>query len=128
MAGRVAFADVCFRQARRMFAPRRPRTVAALLLLQTLMLVAPFLPHAAAADAVKGTVSAVVENGFARLIFNLGNDVESQVRLGSNVIVISFDRQVDLNIDRVRDGTGDYIGAARRDPDGKAIRIALARR
>jgi tetratricopeptide (TPR) repeat protein len=81
----------------------------------------------AAADAVKGTVSAVVENGFARLLFALGNEVESKVRIANNIVVISFDRPVDLNVERVREGTGDYIGAARRDPDGKAVRIALAR-
>src|SRR4029077_18014414 len=34
----------------------------------------------------------------------------------------------DVNVDRVRQGTGAYIGAARRDPDGKAVRIALAPR
>jgi tetratricopeptide (TPR) repeat protein len=127
MAGRVAFAAVCFRQAKRRFAPRCPRIVAVLFLLQTLTSVTLIFPRLAAADAVKGTVGAVVENGFARLVFALGNDVESQVRIANNIVVISFDRPVDLNVDRVRDGTGDYIVAARRDPDGKAVRLALAR-
>jgi tetratricopeptide (TPR) repeat protein len=105
------------------------RAVTAALLLQMLILVTLCFPGAgaAAADGVKGSVSAVVENGFARLIFTLGNDVESQVRVGNNVVVISFDRQVDLNVERLREGTREYIGAARRDPDGKAVRIALAR-
>jgi tetratricopeptide (TPR) repeat protein len=85
------------------------------------------MPRPAAADAVKGTVSAAVENGFARLIFNLGDDVDSQVRVANNIVVVSFDRPVDVNVDRLRQGAPDYIGAARRDPDGKAIRIALAR-
>jgi tetratricopeptide (TPR) repeat protein len=128
MAGRVTFAVACSPQARRRFAPPCLPMVAVLLLLQTLVAVALFLPRpAAAADAVKGTVSAAVENGFARLIFMLGNDVESQVKVANNVVVISFDRPVDLNADKIREGTGDYIGAARRDPDGKAVRIALAR-
>jgi tetratricopeptide (TPR) repeat protein len=128
MAGRMAFVAVCFRQARRKFAPSCLPIVAVLLLLQTLVSVALLFPRpAAAADAVKGTVSAQVENDFARLIFTLGNDVESQVRVANNIVVISFDRPVDLNADKVREGTGDYISAARRDPDGKAVRIALAR-
>jgi tetratricopeptide (TPR) repeat protein len=127
MAGR-AFADVCFRPARRRLAPRCPRIPAVLLSLQTLMSVALLLPRPAAADTVKATASAAVENGFARLVFALGNDVESQVRVANNVVVISFDRPVDLNVDRVREGAADYVGAARRDPDGKAVRIALARR
>ena len=121
MAGRVRIVEVCCRQARRMFAPRRARTVAVLLSLQTLMLVLfPLFARPAAADAVKGAVTAVVENGFARLVFSLGNDVESQVRVGNNVVVITFDRQVDLNVERLRDGTGDYIGAARKTPTARS--------
>jgi tetratricopeptide (TPR) repeat protein len=127
MAGRVTFAEVCFRPAGRRFAPRCARIVVVLLLLQTLTLVTLLPSRPAAADAAKGTVSAVVENGFARLVFALGNEVESKVRLANNIVVISFDRPVDLNVERVRDGTGDYIAAARRDPDGKAVRLALAR-
>src|SRR6202011_2508060 len=125
---RVTFAMAWFPKARRKFAlPCRP-IVAVLLSLQVLVAVALLFPRpAAAADAVKGTVSAAVENGFARLIFMLGNDVESQVKSANNIVVISFDRPVDLNADKIREGTGDYISAARRDPDGKAVRIALAR-
>jgi tetratricopeptide (TPR) repeat protein len=107
---------------------RRTWLFGTLLLLQMLLSVALLLPRPAAAEPVKGSVSAVVENGFARLIFMLGNDVESQVRVANNIVVISFDQPVDINVDRVRQGTGDYIGAARRDPDGKAVRIALAPR
>jgi tetratricopeptide (TPR) repeat protein len=124
----MRFAQVCFRQAERSSLPRRAPVVAVLLLLQMLVSIALLLPRpAAAADAVKGSVSAVVDNGFARLVFSLGSDVESQVKIANNVVVVSFDRPVDLNVDRIRDGTGEYIGAARRDPDGKAVRIALAR-
>ena len=128
MAGRVAFAEVCFREAKRWPAPRCPRFAAVLLLFQTLMAVALLFSRPAAADAVKGSVSAAVENGFARLIFTLGNDVESQVRVANNIVVISFDRPVDVNVDHIRDGSRDYIGAARRDPDGKAVRLALTQR
>src|SRR5579863_8902502 len=104
MAGRVTFAEVCFRQAKRRPAPRCPRIVAVLLLLLTLMAVALLFPRPAAADAVKGSVSAAVENGFARLIFTLGNEVESQVKVANNILVISFDRPVDVNVDHIRDG------------------------
>ncbi len=126
MAGRVAFARVCFPEAKRPM-PRCPRIVA-VLLLQTLLAVGLLFPRPAAADPVKGSVSAAVENGFARLIFTLGNDVESQVRVANNIVIISFDRPVDVNVDHIRDGSRDYIGAARRDPDGKAVRLALTRR
>src|SRR5579872_6731324 len=127
MAGRVTSPVVFGRQARRKLAPRNSRIVAVLLLLQTVMAGMLLWPPPAAADAVKGAVSAVVENGFARLVFTLGYDVEPKVRLANNIVVVSFDRPVDLNVERVREGTGDYISAARRDPDGKAVRIALVR-
>jgi len=127
MAGRVTLVKVCSSYARRGLAARA-RRIAVLLLLQSLILVTLFLPRPAAAEAVKGTATAAVENGFARLIFSLGNDVEAQVRAANNIVVISFDQPVDLNVDHLREGASDYIGAARRDPDGKAVRIALARR
>jgi tetratricopeptide (TPR) repeat protein len=128
MAGRVAYTEVCLRQAGRRHRPHRTRIVAVLLALQTLIAIALLSPRPAAADAVKASVSAGVENGFARLIFTFGTDIESQVRVANNVVVISFDRPIDLNVDRVREGAVDYVGAARRDPDGKAVRIALNRR
>ena len=123
MAGRVAFVKACARQAGRNLA-RRPRAAALVLALQILL--GP-LPPPAAAQVVKGTVSAAVENGFARLIFSLGPEVESQAHLANNVIVVNFSRPVEINIDRLRDGAAEYIAAARRDPDGKAVRIALTR-
>ncbi|HEY6257064.1 MAG TPA: tetratricopeptide repeat protein [Xanthobacteraceae bacterium] len=98
-----------------------------LLALQVPLLLMAALPRPAAAEAVKGSVSAVVENGFARLVFSLETEVESQVRTANNIVVISFDRPVDVNVDRLREGAAEYIAAARRDPDGKAVRIALAR-
>src|SRR5262245_3321773 len=83
---------------------------------------------AAAVDAVKGEVSAAVENGFARLVFRLTEEVESQARLANNIVTISFQRPVDINVDRINASAPGYISAARRDPDGKAIRLALARK
>jgi tetratricopeptide (TPR) repeat protein len=93
-----------------------------------LLAIVAALPQPSAAQPVKGTVSAAVENGFARLIFGLGTEVEAQARLANNIVVITFDRPVDVNVDRLREGAPDYIGAARRDPDGRAVRIALSRR
>jgi tetratricopeptide (TPR) repeat protein len=83
----------------------------------------------AAAQAIKGTVAVSLDNGFARLVFTFANDlVTPQVKTANNIIVISFDRPVDANVDRLATSAADYIGAARRDPDGKAIRIALTRK
>jgi tetratricopeptide (TPR) repeat protein len=78
---------------------------------------------------VKGEVSVgVAADGYARLIFKLAEEVESEVRLANGIIVVAFKRPVDIVVDRVAGGAVDYIGAARRDPDGLGIRIALARK
>jgi tetratricopeptide (TPR) repeat protein len=42
--------------------------------------------------------------------------------------VIRFKRPVDINVDKLSDAVPSYVGSARRDPDGAAIRISLARR
>src|SRR4051812_47473558 len=55
----------------------------------------------AAADAIKGEVSAVTENGFTRLVFVLSDDVEPQVRVANNVITVTFQRPVEINVDRI---------------------------
>ena len=126
MAGRVEYIKACACPSGR-GAPSVARSGAVRLALQALLLVLALM-RPALAEAVKGTASAAVDNGFARLIFGFDSDVETQVRIGNNIVVITFDRSVDLNVDRLRAGAPDYIAAARRDPDGKAVRIALSQR
>src|SRR5262245_44763655 len=82
----------------------------------------------AKAQAVKGEVSAVVENGYARLVFTLGEEVEAQVRAANGILTVTFARPVAVTVDRLGASASGYVSAARRDPDGKAVRIALARK
>ena len=72
-------------------------------------------------------MSAVIQDGFARLIFLLSDDVESKVTVSGKIIIIGFDQPIDLGVDKLAQGAPGYIGAARRDPDGRAVRIALSR-
>src|SRR6266704_3346001 len=58
----------------------------------------------------------------------LAEDVESEVTTAGSVIVIRFKRPVDILVDKLPDLVPDYVGAARRDPDGSAIRLSLQRR
>jgi tetratricopeptide (TPR) repeat protein len=95
------------------------------LIIMVMMLLRP-LP--AAAQAVRGEVTITTSGGYARLIFRLSEEVEAQVRLSGNVLAVFFKRPVDVAVDRIRAGAPDYIGAARRDPDGRAVRFALARK
>ena len=114
--------------ARRLAALFCMRATALVAALATVVFGALALPRPAAAQAVKAEVSVAVDNGYARLVFHLAEEVESQVRLTNNILAISFTRPIDIAVDRMNAGAAGYISAARRDPDGKAVRIALARK
>ena len=55
-------------------------------------------------------------------------DVTSEVVTAGSIIVIRFERPVDVDVDKVADAVPDYVGSARRDPDGSAIRLSLSRK
>jgi hypothetical protein len=79
-------------------------------------------------DPVKGEASFSAAGGYARLMLKLAEDVESEVTTAGSIIVIRFKRPVDIPVDKLSDAVPDYVGSARRDPDGSAIRLSLARR
>lgn len=96
-------------------------------MLATCLLISLGAP-ARAADAVRGEASFSAGGGFARLVIKLGEDVPSEVTTAGSILIIRFDRPVDVPVDRVPEGAPDYVNSARRDPDGSAIRLSLARR
>src|SRR5207237_601332 len=55
-------------------------------------------------------------------------DVESEVFTAGSIIIIRFKRPVNIPVDKLSDAVPDYVGSARRDPDGSAIRLSLQRR
>src|SRR6185436_14502531 len=79
-------------------------------------------------DPVRGEATFTSGGGFARLVFKLAEDVESEVSTAGSIIIIHFKRPVDIPVDKLSDAVPDYVGSARRDPDGTAIRLSLARR
>jgi hypothetical protein len=79
-------------------------------------------------DPVKGEATFLSSGGYARLTLKLAEDVESEVTTAGSVILIRFKRPVDISVDKLPDLVPDYVGAARRDPDGSAIRLSLQRR
>lgn len=83
---------------------------------------------ARAADPIRGEATFAAGGGFARLVIKLGEDVPSEVTTAGSILIIRFDRAVDVPVDRVPEGAPDYVNSARRDPDGGAIRLSLARR
>lgn len=86
------------------------------------------LSAAHAADPIRGEASFSASGGFARLVIKLGEDVPSEVTTAGSILIVRFDRPVDVPVDRVPEGAPDYVNSARRDPDGGAIRLSLARR
>ena len=79
-------------------------------------------------DPVRGEATFTSGGGFARLVLKLAEDVESEVSTAGSIIIIHFKRPVDIPVDKLSDAVPDYVGSARRDPDGTAIRLSLSRR
>jgi tetratricopeptide (TPR) repeat protein len=82
----------------------------------------------ASAQPVAAELSADTSGGFARIVFRFNGDVDANVRMSNGILVIGFSIPVDVSIDRLNPAAAGYVSAARRDPDGKGLRIALARR
>jgi tetratricopeptide (TPR) repeat protein len=79
-------------------------------------------------DPVKGEATFSAANGYARLVLKLAEDVETEVTAAGSIVVIRFKRPVDIPVEKLSDAVPDYVASVRRDPDGAAIRLSLARR
>src|SRR6201996_6143056 len=79
-------------------------------------------------DPVKGEANFSAAGGYARLVIKLADEVESGVTAAGSILVIRFKHPVDVPVEAIADAVPDYVGSARRDPDGMAIRLSLARR
>src|ERR1700736_5023419 len=120
-AGFWSLGLACARMARHCLG--RPSALAAALLLIGLT-----FSGACRADPVKGEATFSAAGGYARLVLKLADDVGSEVTTAGSILVIRFKRPVDIPIDKLAEAAPDYVGAVRRDPDGSAIRLSLARR
>ena len=120
-AGSWSQARACARTARRCLGA--PSWLAAGLILTGLT-----FSGACRAEPVKGEATFSAAGGYARLVLKLAEDVGSEVTTAGSIIVIRFKRPVDIPVDKLSDAVPDYVGSARRDPDGSAIRLSLARR
>jgi len=75
-------------------------------------------------------IVATPQKGFARILLTFeGDEVPKyKVNITSSVMVLSFDERIETDLTNVFNKVGDYISAVRLDPDGKALRFALARK
>ena len=103
---------------------RAGRSKCTSLVLAGFFLLAPGL-GARADDPIKGDVKAIADGGFVRLLFHFDEAVDANVRVSGAIIVINFKKPVAVAVEKLNSAAPDYISAARRDPDGGAIRIAL---
>jgi tetratricopeptide (TPR) repeat protein len=94
-------------------------------LLVALSLMLALRPGAA---ALRADVSVSTSGGYARLVFGFPDDPEPEAHLANGILVISFKKPVDVVVDRIALGAPEYVGAARLDPDGTAVRLALNRK
>ncbi|TMJ04363.1 MAG: tetratricopeptide repeat protein [Alphaproteobacteria bacterium] len=106
------------------------RIVAVFIAIQLLLLAALLLVYPASAGAapVRGEVAVSTKEGYARLVFTLAEESEADIRLNNGILVIAFKQTLDLSVDRIPVGAPNYVGAARVDPDGSAVRLALNRK
>jgi tetratricopeptide (TPR) repeat protein len=86
------------------------------------------LPVAAGAASIRSDVSVSTSGGYVRMVFRFADDPVPEVRLANGILIISFKKSIDVPVDRIASAAPDYIGAARLDPDGTAVRLALNRK
>ncbi|WP_407180215.1 tetratricopeptide repeat protein [Bradyrhizobium sp. STM 3562] len=85
-------------------------------------------PAAAQSDPVRGEATFAAADGYARLVFKFAEDVGTEVTTAGNIVVIRFERPVDIPVEKIAEAVPDYVSMARRDPDGTAIRLSLSRK
>jgi tetratricopeptide (TPR) repeat protein len=100
-----------------------PLSLAAVLILTGLM-----FSGRCQAEPVKGEATFTFNGGYARLVLKFAEDVSSEVIPAGSILVIRFKQPVDIPVDAWSDAVPDYVNSVRRDPDGTAIRLSLARR
>ena len=128
MGLRVGGLGAAFGLARRLWSRAQPGRVGALAIfgLAMVSLAAPPGVAAPAPKPIKATLRVTTTDGYARLLFSASQYIEASTKVDGHVLIISFKQPVDVSVDRLPELASNYIGAARRDPDGSAIRIALA--
>ncbi|MGE3627521.1 MAG: tetratricopeptide repeat protein [Hyphomicrobiales bacterium] len=76
---------------------------------------------------VEAQIEGREQNGYGRIILTFDRLPAYRNELSSGVLVLSFEEDVKAPVNQLTEALPAYIGMARRDPDGRAIRIALNR-
>ncbi|MGY6569312.1 MAG: tetratricopeptide repeat protein [Salinarimonas sp.] len=78
---------------------------------------------AAMAESVR--VSGMQDRGFGRIQLNFDTEAEITARAANGVLVISFDRSLRIEAERLAREMPSYVTVVRVDPDGTGMRLAL---
>jgi len=98
-------------------------------MMQMLLWIAPATGgRAHAEEPIKGDVKVTTTGGYARLAFRFEKEVPATIQITFPIMLVTFKKPVAISVDRLSAAAPDYISAARVDPDGGAIRIALTRK
>lgn len=89
------------------------------------LLAAVFTAAAQDDSRPQAKVSASVQGGFARVMFDWNDEVVGSAQVADGVVVISFNKSFDADTDAISKALEPYVALVRRDPDGKALRFAL---
>src|SRR5690348_13814076 len=108
--------------------PRRALARAGALAVAIALLAGAAAPAARADDPVHGTAKVSKEDGFSRMLFRFDREVGAKITTNNLIMVIKFAQPVNVDVDKLNAAAPDLISAARRDPDGSAVRIALTHR
>lgn len=82
------------------------------------------------AEVVKAEAEVRQEKGFGRLVLTFKDRTlipQYSTKQGNGVVVLEFEDEIDVGVDQVATRLAPYVSVVRRDPEGKALRIALAR-
>jgi len=79
------------------------------------------------ARAAEASVEASEQDGFGRIVFTFTDTPAAEAVVSSGILVVTFDKAVDASVAVVEQGLTHFVTAARRDPDGMAVRFALSR-
>ena len=106
------------------------RVIAAVILLELLLLLSFTLafPGVARAEPLRADISVNLSNGFARIVLRFNDEIDADVKMSNGILVVSFKQPVAVGVERLYSNAVGYVSAARRDPDGKAIRMALSQK
>jgi tetratricopeptide (TPR) repeat protein len=78
-----------------------------------------------AALAARGLVVGSEMQGFGRIVFSLDKEVSAKTRVVNSVLIVEFDEQITVDLEKLNTQLPNYVSVARADPDGKSLRFAL---